>query len=109
MKYLLTLVIIFNSIAFVSANNDPEVRLVKSELKNLFTFKVDRSLLGAKVEMVYSNGDVVTIEKLERRKMIIDFCDVKLGDYMVKISKEGYSKNFLVSKDAVEGVLCDDK
>ncbi|MEM6360913.1 MAG: hypothetical protein AAF149_14665 [Bacteroidota bacterium] len=106
MKYLATLLIIFGTVTLSNAKSEPEIQLVKSDLKNLFTFKVDRSLLGAEVEMIYSNGDVVTIEKLEKRKMIIDFCDVKLGDYIVKISKEGYSKKFIVSKDVL-GVLCE--
>ncbi|MEM8568237.1 MAG: hypothetical protein AAGF85_17375 [Bacteroidota bacterium] len=109
MKYFATFIIVFSTLTFATAENDPQIQLVKSDLKNLFTFKVDRSLLGAKVEMVYSNGDVVTIEKLEKRKMIIDFCDVKLGDYTVKISKDDYTRNFVVSKDAVAGVLCEDK
>ncbi|MEM9856426.1 MAG: hypothetical protein AAF843_03685 [Bacteroidota bacterium] len=107
MKHYITFLIILGTITYVQAESDPQIQLVKSDLKNLFTFKVDRSLIGAKVEMVYANGDVVTVEKLEKRKMIIDFCDVKLGDYTVKISKDGYSKNFTVSKDAVNGVLCE--
>ena len=107
MKYLPTLLIILGTVTFSNAKNDPEVQLIKSDLKNLFTFKVDKELVGAKVEMVYSNGDVVTIEKLEKRKMLIDFCDVKLGDYTVKISKDGFSKKFEVSKDPLDGVLCE--
>lgn len=108
MKYLPALLIILGTITFSNAKNNPDVQLIKSDLKNLFTFKVDRELVGAKVEMIYSNGDVVTIEKLEKRKMIIDFCDVKMGDYTVKISTDGFSKNFVVSKDPLAGVLCEE-
>ena len=70
----------------------------------MFTFKVDRDLLGAKVEMVYANGDVVVVEQLERRKMIIDFCDVKMGVYTIQISKNDFTQRFEVAKEPEVGV-----
>lgn len=66
---------------------DEAVDVVPSKYKNLFVFKAERKLVGATVEVYYSNGDLVTTHTLEKRKMIIDFCDVKFGEYVIRIKK----------------------
>jgi hypothetical protein len=60
---------------------------VPAKYKNLFVYKADRKFIGAKVEILYSNGDVVTTQTLYKRKMIIDFCEMKRGSYTIRISK----------------------
>ena len=53
----------------------------------LFIFKVDRKFRGADVEVSSGNGEVITQLKMEKRKLIIDFCDVKMGAYVIKVKK----------------------
>ncbi|GIV38191.1 MAG: hypothetical protein KatS3mg032_2570 [Cyclobacteriaceae bacterium] len=63
------------------------VDVLKTRYSNLFVIRTERKYLGALVEVVASNGDVVTAQRLQRRKMIIDFCDVKFGEYTIRIRK----------------------
>lgn len=64
---------------------EASVDVVKTKYKNLFVMKVDRAFKGAEVEVYYSNGDLVTSQKLKRRKVIIDFCDTRFGTYTIKV------------------------
>jgi hypothetical protein len=105
MKVLLFLLIFVSSTSILNAGTTPNVEVVDANLKNLFTFKVDKSLVGATVELVFNNGDIVTTEKLIKKKMIIDFCDVKSGEYQVVIKKGEYHKKYGIIKDATEGVV----
>jgi hypothetical protein len=71
---------------------------VRSKYKNLFVFKTDRKFKGAQVEVLSSDGARVTSQTLEKRKMIIDFCDVKQGSYTIRISKGDRVKEFQYEK-----------
>jgi hypothetical protein len=55
--------------------------------KNLFVVKADKKFLGAKVEVLYGAGEVITEQKLLKRKIMIDFDDVRIGTYTVRITK----------------------
>jgi hypothetical protein len=70
------------------------VDVVDTRHKNLFVFKTDRKYLGATVEVYSMSGDLVTAQRLLRRKMIIDFCDVKFGEYTIRIEKDGRKQEF---------------
>ena len=70
-----------------AAPREEVVDVVPSKYKNLFVFKAERKFVGATVEVYYSNGDLVTTHTMEKRKMIIDFCDVKFGEYTIRIKK----------------------
>lgn len=70
-----------------AASADEVVGALDARHKNLFVLKADRKFLGAAVEVYYTNGDLVTSQKLEKRKMIIDFCDVKFGEYTIRLKK----------------------
>ncbi len=70
------------------------VDVMNTKYKNLFVFKAERELLGAKVEVYSMNGDLVTAQRLHRRKMIIDFCDVKFGEYTIRITKGNRKQEF---------------
>jgi hypothetical protein len=70
-----------------SAPREEAVDVVPSKHKNLFVFKAERKFVGATVDVYYSNGDLVTTHTLQKRKMIIDFCDVKFGEYTIRIKK----------------------
>ncbi len=63
------------------------VDILNSHHPNLFIIRTERKYLGALVQVVASNGDVVTAQRLQRRKIIIDFCDVKCGEYTIRIRK----------------------
>ncbi|HEY3429249.1 MAG TPA: hypothetical protein VGK39_01150 [Cyclobacteriaceae bacterium] len=84
----LSLVLMLLGIAGITqASSTEEVSLVSSKYKNLFVLKTGREYAGGRVEVYYSNGDLVTAQKLGKRKMIIDFCDTKFGEYTIRVVK----------------------
>jgi hypothetical protein len=91
-------IILTHSISGSAATREGELP-VTGKYKNLFVFKADRNFVGGKVEVLYSNGDVVTAQTLQKRKMIIDFGDVKHGSYTIRISKGDRVKEFQYNKN----------
>ncbi|QSE97835.1 hypothetical protein [Fulvivirga lutea] len=102
----LSLLIIATVISVVSYANKPQhsIKIIDTEYKNILKFKVDKELIGATIILSYSNGDIVTKEVLERKRLVIDFCDVKSGEYTVEIKKGNYKKDISISKNAEDGV-----
>lgn len=86
------------SIAFGSPTPQDSIEVVETKYRNLFVFKADRSLIGSVVEVYHSNGELVTRQVLSKRKMVIDFCDVKFGNYVIKVVKEGVAREFAYEK-----------
>jgi hypothetical protein len=82
------------SAAVIPSKHEEVVDVVNTKYKNLFVFKAERKLIGAKVEVYSMNGDLVTTQRLHRRKMIIDFCDVKFGEYTIRITKGNQKQEF---------------
>lgn len=75
-----------------------EIVNIPTKYKNLFVFKADKEYVGATVEVYYSNGDLVTTRKLEKRRMIIDFCDTKFGEYTIRVVKGDKKQEFYYVK-----------
>ncbi len=102
MKTLVTsifLVVMISTVASattLSATDPIEVKEIKD--KNLFVFKTSKKFLGASVEVFHSNGDVVTAQTLAKRKMIIDFTDVKEGAYIIRVTKGKQTEEFHYAK-----------
>jgi hypothetical protein len=59
-----------------------------------FTFKTEKNFLGAMVEVVNSNGDVIASSKLNKRKMVIDFKNLPGGSYTIRVTKNEEVKEF---------------
>lgn len=81
-----------------SHHEEVATEVVPSKHKNLFVMKLDRDMLGAKVEVFYSNGDLVSQQTISRRKVIIDFCDVKFGSYRIVVSKNEDKQEYFYLK-----------
>lgn len=72
----------------VSASTKNEgISAVKSKHNSLLVLKSNRKFIGATVEVVSSRGEVITSEKLEKRKLLIDFKNVEQGSYTVRLTK----------------------
>ena len=87
MKNLLIVVLLSVSAPAFAAQAQEQVDVVYSKHQNLFVFKANRKLLGAHVEVLSADGNRVTAQRLMKRKMIINFCDVKSGIYTIVVSK----------------------
>lgn len=72
--------------ASASSNNEG-VSAVKSKHNSLLVLKTGKKFIGATVEVVSSKGAVITSQKLEKRKLFIDFRAVEQGSYTVRITK----------------------
>lgn len=66
--------------------------------KSLFVFKTSKKFLGASVEVFHSNGEMLAAQTLAKRKMIIDFTDVKEGSYTIRVTKGNQTEEFEYSK-----------
>jgi hypothetical protein len=70
------------------------IDIVNTKHDNLFVLRVDKELMGAQVEVLSADGNRVTAQRLKKRKMIIDFCDVKSGLYTIVVSKNDQQQKF---------------
>jgi hypothetical protein len=55
--------------------------------QHVLILKVDQKFRGGEVEVVSQGGDTIVKQVLFRRKMKIDFQNVKPGTYIVKMKK----------------------
>jgi hypothetical protein len=95
--FLVAAVIMIMSAVTLMANGTSRVEPVDtlaSKSENLVVFKADKNFVGATVEVFYANGDRIAVHKLKKRKMIIDFCNVKHGTYTISITKGKYQREF---------------
>jgi hypothetical protein len=70
------------------------VHVVSSKQKDLFVFKVNKSWQGARVELIAPDGDVVSRQRLMKRKMIFNFRDMKPGTYKITVTKNHHTEEF---------------
>ncbi len=78
-----------------SANtNSDSIEVKEVKEKNLFVFKADKKFLGASIEVFHANGKVVTAQILAKRKMIIDFSEVREGTYTIRVIKGKQTEEF---------------
>jgi hypothetical protein len=69
-----------------------------SKDKSLFVLKTDRKFIGARVEIIQPNGSIIAEQILQKRKMIIDFDDVKSGSYTIRLVKGDKKQEFTFDK-----------
>ena len=61
---------------------------------DLFVFRTQKKLLGAKVEIFSDEGELLTTHTVQKRKMIVDFRDATSGTYTIKVSKGELVREF---------------
>lgn len=67
--------------------------------EDLFMLKADKKLMGAKVEILSKKGYVISEQILKRKKILVDFNDLKSGLYIIRISKGAFVQEFAYTKD----------
>ncbi len=96
-RFILVVLVVLSALITKTALGK-EVRPVTSKHKNLFVLKADKQYVGAIVEVFYSNGDLISSQKMEKRKMIIDFRDAKFGTYTIRVVKDNKRQEFYYEK-----------
>ena len=71
---------------------------VAGKNKNIFVVKTERKLVGGKVEILSAKGEVVATQVLQKKRMFIDFSDVREGLYTIRVSKGNDVKEFQFEK-----------
>ena len=99
MKILLAVVVAL-MIVTTSQAAKPEDAIVVGQTKNksLFVYKTQRKFVGAMVEVYTSNGDLLTAQNLQKRKLIIDFGSAITDTYTIRVVKGSEVKEFQFQK-----------
>ena len=97
---LLTLIFFFSAATVIASPVAirPTSKTISSKHPDLFVFKVDRKFKKAMIEVYSSDGDLVAITALARRKMVINFREVKSGTYIIKVKKNNHVEEFQFEK-----------
>lgn len=96
LKSFLVLALLSSSAFSLSAKEAVDSWNTKSA--NKFVFKGNKKMLGATVEVFYADGTLVTRQILKKKRMIIDFCEVRSGEYTIRISKDSKRKEYQFTK-----------
>ena len=78
----------------------PEDAIVIGQGKNksLFVYKTQRKFVGAMVEVYTSDGDLLTAQNLQKRKLIIDFGSAIKDTYTIRVVKGNDIREFQYTK-----------
>lgn len=102
LKITLTLALLAISGALLAGPvRSDSVQVVDSCNMNLFILSADRSMKGAEVEIHHANGDLISNLKLRKRKLIIDFCKVKFGTYVIVVKTSGRIQEFTFKRKLI--------
>lgn len=84
--------------------NPQLTRILDNEKRNRFSFQVDRAMLGCEVIITRTGGEQVARFSVKRKKVIIDFSNLRFGCYKVTLTKNGskmeeftYTKELILS------------
>lgn len=86
--------LLFIGILSMTTTGQAQVDVTTQANENLFVLKASRKFKGAEVEVLSSSGYLVSSQKLTRRKLIIDFKNVRTGSYRIKVKKGNAQEEF---------------
>lgn len=80
--------------------NEPAKKLepAGSRNRNLIIYKAAKKMIGGRVEIRQANGSLVSEQVLQKRKLLIDFENMMMGSYTIRISKGDTVKEFIFEK-----------
>jgi hypothetical protein len=81
-----------------SAGSRDTVSVSGPKMKDLFIYKTNRKFLGATVEILSTNGELITSSQLQKRKLVIDFEGVHFGTYTIRLTKGHRKEEFTFIK-----------
>jgi hypothetical protein len=69
-----------------------------SKNKNFIVYKANRKMVGGRVEILQMNGMRIGEQTLHKRKLFMDFGNMKSGSYIIRISKGALVEEFTFAK-----------
>jgi hypothetical protein len=94
----LTGAILLVVVCTMGALGDPGPVKVLSTKRDIFYFKVDKEFLGATLEVFDQEGNKVIEQKIEKRKVLVDFYYDQPGEYEIKVSYGPMERSFIYEK-----------
>lgn len=95
----------FSANMLASTPKPDSVTVTDSNRLDVMVLKFDKEQVGGQIVVIASNGEEVSRVTIKRKKMIIDFDEVKFGAYKIKVVKEGaevaefnYNKELVLSQ-----------
>jgi hypothetical protein len=97
MKILNTVLLLLITVSVAMANSNASHVHVISTKTDIFYFRVDKSFMGAIIE-VYSQGNLIRTDTVMHRRNILDFYLDDPGTYQIRIKKDGGEAIFQYEK-----------
>ena len=72
----------------MGAFGDPGPIKVVSTKRDVFYFKVDEALVGASLEVYDERGNKMIEQRIEKKRVIVDFYYDQPGRYIIKVADE---------------------
>jgi hypothetical protein len=94
MKTLIKILVAGCLLISTSAFADEILTAYAKQPKNLFVLKAQKKFKGARVEVFEADGDLITSQNLQKRKMVIDFGNRKNGTYVIRVTLGALSQEF---------------
>jgi hypothetical protein len=96
--FFVATVLLLTGSALMAGPSEDHKGIFSNRGNDLVVIKTAKDMVGAKVEVFSSAGDLVTAQITQKRKMFIDFADVTLGTYTIKITKGDKVKEMSFNK-----------
>jgi hypothetical protein len=97
--FFVATVLLLTGSALMAGPSEDHGGIFSNKGNDLVVIKTAKNMVGAKVEVFSPSGDLVTAQITQKRKMFIDFADVTLGTYTIKITKGDKVKEMSFSKN----------
>lgn len=87
--FFIAILVTLSSNLFAMTSSLDSIGMTDSNQSDLIMVRLEKSQKGSEVVVLHSNGDLVMSKVVKRRKMIIDFSEVKFGTYSIVLMKDG--------------------
>lgn len=98
MRYLILFALIVISIPSLASKRSTVPVSVISSKRDIFYFKVDRTFVGAVINVKDSSGKVVFTDTVMRHKAIVDFFLSTPDTYTIQLIKDSQTMEFIYNK-----------
>jgi hypothetical protein len=110
MKHLLLAILLVANLATFGTPKTSTVPVsVISNKRDIFYFKVDKTFIGAIIEVRNSEGVTILSDTITSHKAIVDFYLENAGTFTIEIRKDGEAVGFEYQKRDPLPAWCSDK
>ncbi|MEO7990290.1 MAG: hypothetical protein ABI663_12165 [Chryseolinea sp.] len=104
MKRTFLIILILIAVTALHAAAQKSHVSILSIKRDIFYFKVDKTLMGATLEVFSQQGEMIFSGKVLHHKAIIDFYLENPGTYTIKLKKDDQATEFVYVKSSASGL-----